>query len=564
MSADKHYVCYEDFGAVGDGVADDFTAIRLAHDFANANGLQVVSDPRKIYYIGNDPATALIMTDTNWSTTRFIIDDTRVAIEDREHEVFKVCSAQAAVELEASSLKKEQARLFCPLDQLHGNAFVVAVNEAQRQFMRVGPNVSVNGSAQTDCFILDQSGAVLTPIIWDFEALTRLSAYPMDERTLNIKGGVFTTIANQAESKYTYYRRGVSVTRSNVEVDGLVHNITGELDHGAPYHGFVRVEDCAYVTFRNCHFSPHKIYSTIGAANVPVMMGSYDISLYRSIGVSFINCKQDNITDMTRWGIWGSNYCKDLLVDGCTFSRTDAHMDATNFTIRNSTIGWMGIKAIGHSRLVIENVTIFSDEVVQLRPDYGSSWDGELIMRNVTWYPINRPEHKRPLAVITGDNPGGHDFGYPCSQPRRVEIENLRVMDNGMFDTFVSVFGLGPAANENVKSFDEPEEGDHPYIFTSQLTLKGLSTQSGQGYSIWMKYPQRGYCEKKHRVKDGTIVPNFRAEVDGIDGLTIAAGGGHASDYGENHRLVPRITVKNCDRLEVARGEYPLELNVIE
>ena len=39
--SNKNYVTYEEFGAVGDGVADDFAAIYKAHEYANESGLAV-------------------------------------------------------------------------------------------------------------------------------------------------------------------------------------------------------------------------------------------------------------------------------------------------------------------------------------------------------------------------------------------------------------------------------------------------------------------------------------------------------------------------------------------
>ena len=38
---DKKFVYYSDFGAVGDGVTNDFEAIREAHIYANENHLPV-------------------------------------------------------------------------------------------------------------------------------------------------------------------------------------------------------------------------------------------------------------------------------------------------------------------------------------------------------------------------------------------------------------------------------------------------------------------------------------------------------------------------------------------
>lgn len=87
---------------------------------------------------------------------------------------------------------------------------------------------------------MDENGKVDmdAPIIWDFENITEITALPIDKETLTIKGGRFVTIANQAESKYNYYSRNITVRRSNVIIDGLEHRVTDEGDHGAPYGGF--------------------------------------------------------------------------------------------------------------------------------------------------------------------------------------------------------------------------------------------------------------------------------------------------------------------------------------
>ena len=47
----KKFVTYEDFGAVGDGIADDFLPIYKAHEYANEHGLAVKTDETKHYRI---------------------------------------------------------------------------------------------------------------------------------------------------------------------------------------------------------------------------------------------------------------------------------------------------------------------------------------------------------------------------------------------------------------------------------------------------------------------------------------------------------------------------------
>ncbi|MBK3519666.1 DUF3472 domain-containing protein [Carboxylicivirga marina] len=120
-----------------------------------------------------------------------------------------------------------------------------------------------------------------------------------------------------------------------------------------------------------------------------IIQTDYDIILSRALNVSFVNCRQTNdINDGKFWGIMGSNYCKNLLYDNCVLSRFDAHKGVANATIRNSKPGHSGIAANGTGKLLIDNSIIYSCVLVNLRSDYGSSWQGECIIRNCTFVQI--------------------------------------------------------------------------------------------------------------------------------------------------------------------------------
>ncbi len=84
-------VHYEKFGAIGDGVTDDIEAIVKAHEFANKHGLPVKADTGKCYYIGGQDKTAVIQTQTDWGTAKFIIDDT--AVKNHRASIFLVSSS---------------------------------------------------------------------------------------------------------------------------------------------------------------------------------------------------------------------------------------------------------------------------------------------------------------------------------------------------------------------------------------------------------------------------------------------------------------------------------------
>lgn len=466
------WVRYSDFGAVGDGRTDDTDAIFAAHAFANQHNLTVKADGNATYYIGGKERTAVIRTDTDFGTAHFIIDDTDV--QNRNAPVFRIASGLQPFKPEGIAfLKKNQHKIDTPLP---GPCLFTVTNANVRRYIRFGPNQN-NGSPQTDIFIVDINGNVdkKTPIIWDFDQITEITALPIDETKRTITGGTFTTVANRDASKYSYYNRGIVINRSNVLVEGLEHRITGEGDHGAPYSGFISISNCSNVTIRNTTLTGHKTYQTIGSAGVAVSMGTYDISVNRALNVTFEHCRQTNdINDRTYWGIMGSNYSKNLVYDDCTFSRFDAHMGVANATIRNSTLGHQGINAIGSGTFTVENSTIHSRNLINLRSDYGSTWQGEIIIRDCTFIPAG--VRTGGGSVIGGSNRGQHDFGYTCYMPERITIENLHIDDSGYPENYR---GITLFANFNPQMKDESYVEKFPYVRTKEVVLENITTVSG-------------------------------------------------------------------------------------
>jgi len=470
-------VFYNDFGASGDGKTDDINAIVATHAFANQNSLKVKANDGATYYIGGKQRTAIIQTDTDFGTAAFIIDDTKV--QNRRASIFRVNSVKQSFKLKGiTTLKRNQKKIDVSLLE---PCLIKVSNSNVKHYIRYGLNQN-NGSQQTDIFVVDKKGTVdlNAPIIWNFDQITDLTALPLDKTILKITGGRFTTIANKAESKYTYYSRNIMINRSNVLLDGLEHYVIGEGEHSAPYGGFINIQDCAYVTVKNTILTGRKTYKTIGSAGKPVAMGSYDITVNRAIDVSFTNCSQSNdINDSTYWGIMSSNYSKNLVYDKCTFSRFDAHMGVANATIKNSTLGHMGINAIGSGVLTVENTTIYGRNLINLRSDYGSTWQGKIIIRNCVFIPSKGKFSS--ASLIGGFNSGMHNFGYTCYLPEQITIENLHINDANPSEDY-----LGPTIynNFNPKVTDYSYQEKFPYIRTKEILLKNVTTESGKDLKV--------------------------------------------------------------------------------
>jgi len=470
-------VYYETFGAKGDGETDDFSAIVAAHDYANKHNLPVKANDNATYYIGGGSLTAVIKTNTDWGKANFIIDDLNV--ENRGAAVFNVVSALDKIKLQPiTNLRRKQAWLSLKLPY---DCLFVAVDDKTKRYIRYGIDAD-KGSPQTDVFIVHKNGRVnkKTPIIWDFKQLTSLQALPIDDSLLTVSGGTFTTIANRMPGEHKYFNRGISIQRSNVLVDGVKHKVVESDGQSFPYTGFININNCANVTVKNTILSGRKLYHCVKANSKSTTTGTYDISITKAVNVSFINCSQFNdILDPVYWGIMGSNYCKNLQYDGCTFSRFDAHMGVVNATIRNSTLGYQGINAIGQGTVLVENSTVNGRYFINLRSDYGSTWQGNIVIKNCVYVPSAGKAVGG--TVIGGTNSGRHNFGYKCYMPEKIEIFDLTINDENHPEKYAGPAVLG---NFNSGFKDASYQETYPYIKTKEIIIKDLKTASGKPWRL--------------------------------------------------------------------------------
>lgn len=472
QASESDIVTYEAFGAKGDGVTDDLPAICKAHEHANTHGLSVRAKSNATYHLGARALTVIIGTDTDWNTARFTIDDTEV--ENHRKSLFEVRSLLGSVTLQIDRLTRDQAQLdLRPEHDCH----VTVTNNRKKRYIRKGLNRN-SGTSQRDAFILRRDGSVQGPIDWDYDHISGVTARPIDDKRLVLSGGVFTTFANRMEQEvgYNYWARNIRISRSNTEVDGLIHYVVGETAVGHPYSGFISVSNCANITLRNCFASGHKTYKTIGAAGRPVSMGSYDYSMNAVVNLSLINCRMNHVNDRTRWGVIGTNFCKNILLEDCVLSRMDAHMGVSGgYVIRNCTLGYMGLNAIGRGQLIVEGSTLYGGSFITFRPDYGSTWEGNVVIRNCRWIP-SAGRTSSPRLIYTA-NDGTHDFGYTCFMPREITIDGLFVDDSNHPESYQGLYFFSdPGGSKDTKQADRP----FPYRLCQELKVRGLTTASGK------------------------------------------------------------------------------------
>ena len=457
----KKTVCYEDFGAVGDGMTDDFDAISAAHEYANENGLDVVLCGDRSYYIGstaineteNKPSVK-IKTNVDFGKSKFIIDDSKIASTDnaKNAQIFTVIRDYPVVTYtaendtpsglinrvnEAGGFKRD----ITEFDLGIGYPAMLMVTDANgKVYIRYGPNKNAGG-AQKEVISVDEKGKInpTTPFLLDYKALTSITVFRTDDKPITLKGGVFTTIANQAKEDYRYYVRNMGIKRSNVTLDGITYKIEGEGEHGDPYAAFLSIIDSENVLIENSTLQAHRYYWCVGSGGgEPVGMGTYAISADNCNNIVWRNCTQSNffaddgVSYRTGiWGIMGSSYSKNLAYENSILSRFDAHAGVYNARIVNSTLA--SFRIIGGGDITIENCHIYTDTMIGLREDYGSTWNGRILVKDVT---LHNPGKANLIYGLWYN----HNFGYPTYIPYEIVIDGLTLTNPCAVNIFTERF----------------------------------------------------------------------------------------------------------------------------
>ncbi|MCR5618406.1 MAG: hypothetical protein K6F83_08965 [Clostridiales bacterium] len=517
------HVTYEQFGAKGDGVTNDYQAIVDAHNYANEHNLPVVANDNATYYISHmdpgNPQGAIIKTDTYWGKAKFIIDDqsmgTGTSSPEQDCYLFTVAPTVAkskkwintsrywrksgntytAIDPEKTTVLSTDIKIYLGLDpnldiypeyvenDPKSNGPVEALAQINKKFdknttslqgkfddkclyvlkseslFRFGRNGEESSSAglvpQTEVIIVDENGNIdpNTHLQWDWDLISGIEKCPMDDTLLTVSGGKFYTKVNILDSQ-TYIHRGISITRSNVLMYGVEHYLFGEEAQynsdsavgenyyprvGAPYHGFFRLDHCAYVTLQYCkfgeHLNVHNFFNKDGTRNNRLKTAPYDFYAEFAAVVTLDHCSSTtDIMDDTRWG-FGTNYCKNLIITNSSLARVDAHKGTYNLTVQDSEIGYWGICAVGFGTMLVERTTIKQkDYFIGLRKDFGSYWDGDIIVNDCTWdlgdsyyVPVMIEAYYDPLFVYGYDKFVENGITYYSKLPTNIIINNLTI-----------------------------------------------------------------------------------------------------------------------------------------
>ena len=460
LTKDIRNIYYDDFGAIGDGVADDFKAIKKCHDEANKYGHTVNGTEGKTYYIGtaNGTDSITVKTDTYWNLCSFIFDDRDVddpsVNKNYLAQIFRIVPSKESTTLTGSKLPVSSIPSGSTTigDWVPGERVLIQIfDSSKRHYIRYGSNQD-NGKDQTEIIIVNADGTIdpTTPVQWDYSKLSKMEIYPVDDEPLTFSGGkrgqvdnysalgtfdnfdtvdraVVYTYFNDAPSKYTYFNRNIQITRSNVTVKNIQHVLYDDVETSAPYHGFIAVLTATDVTIEGMIFQKQKSFRTIGSGG-DVAMGSYEIQAESSNNVTWQHCRQSNFFEpdgsVKSRGYMNTDYCRNLTFNDMLSCSFDAHKNLYNATIKNVTAEHLNF--IGAGTIKLENVTVYTDgngAGLVLRQDYGSTWCGEVYIDGLTL----KSSFETNLISIFKVFYSNHNFGFTCHLPTKVYLNNVKV-----------------------------------------------------------------------------------------------------------------------------------------
>ena len=452
------------FGAKPDDGQDDYAALKATFEFANKMGYDVVF-PAGTYTIGINTNGAIpIKTNVDFGNATFDLQDNLYTeantpsasntstISTYGTNIFDVVSSYKAVTV-TGNLPATIAAGATNIGYAPGyKAHVKIYNQNVKNYVRHGANNTKKVEDQTSMYevvLVDAEGNVdpTTPILFDYTAVTKMIIRRADEDPIKVEGGTFITNANKMYREYNYVARGINVSRSNVTLEGIEHQVINEGDTGAPYHGFLYVQNCNNVLIKDCTVQAHKYYTRI--KETTNNMGTYDIGADCASNLTYENVIQSNfwydqssgLTSNTTnggvWGIGGTNDCKNMWYKGCTLARYDAHRGVVNGGIENSTLA--GVSILGGGTFYFRNNKVYSGTtqyIINLREDYGSSWKGDMIFENIEWTCATEPDSalntKVDLYVISATKTTCHYFGYTCYKPNATFTGSFKVTMTGV------------------------------------------------------------------------------------------------------------------------------------
>jgi hypothetical protein len=411
----RETVSVKDFGAAGDGVTDDTAAIRAAATAANAKGIPLLVNPGT-YFIDSPGDIEL-----------------RVSL-DATGAVFKLGANMGLTPVFiARGNPLDDITSSVVLTQITKNVTTVASLAPYRNgFIRIRSNVPnltrTPGSAmlfKEECGYISKEGVLVTPIRHNYSTggtgITQVQYRKDETAQLIVYGG-----AVDVNGKFS--PRFLTVERNDVKVKNwtvLDSTNSAKIDQAFIF----RISNCANFVMED--ISGDAMNQAVSASF------SYLVDIVYAFNSRFSRCFIQG-----GWGSLTGNGANGYHITDSNFDRFDIHYDGYDMTVDNCTFYQNILYGSGGGVLQVTNSTKIAKQVqpflsntsvvasvVASRGDYGGTWDGNVLINNVTVvvsdsYTISTTN---PIVFYSGGAVGDFGAGRALPDPHTIVLQNCLV-----------------------------------------------------------------------------------------------------------------------------------------
>lgn len=561
------------FGTVGDGKTDDTAALITAHDFANANGYDVIYGKNKTYYLSNNQEIT-VKTNVDFNDSTILIDDTTGSSVHAYHAV----NDTNTIMLDAQAVGAINAGQTNSALSGYGNALTYIEDNSDVVYKRSGANAN-DGQAKGEAFIINNDGAILSPMMFDYKRVTRCEIRPFNPAQVTFKNGHFVSkgfITGTDLNKS--YARDFYVERNQSKLINCSHNLEDDQTGKLASQGFFFHRRVAEQAMQDITVQP-RIPSVVSDN---VTRGTYEIGNYDVVNIQYSNVNGFSLSDNV-WGCFGGFRMKNAIFDNVKLNRIDSHLPSQNIYIRHSEIGDKGIRLTGFGDLEISNTTVHSGTVLSLREDYGATWNGDIQIKNVILDTRAYLNQAAKFNVINCGTALDHDYGYQLTVGNHlIDIQNVTVLEQAdREDKFVILnFDLSNVSGAALQN----------YYLADNINIKNVRRQHGRAVKLFgsktlnyvcghhqgqFKYLDTAFSGKFNLVTNVNItIANTRlwkkydTAVTSISSSSLfddtfpGAIGDDDTIINNEYGMIPNFVIKNCLEVNATTEGYACALEV--
>ncbi|QKG44702.1 hypothetical protein [Providencia rettgeri] len=399
-------------GAKGDGVTDDFAALKSATEYANANKLPIMCPPGLTVKIkGSESITIKHGFDFNGS----ILDVSEYSgtiniLRDEQTTVYNASSAVVQQLVAGGELNGRYFSGWSDNETLV-NSFI-RMKTSQPYYRYRGDIVN-----RQEMNVVIREGAMEAPLMFPLNPslITEISVTPLPKKKLEYKNISIYVGSNENHSELLYIENSMS-TYSNWTFiqDNYIYGSN-------PVFGSVL--NSSHLIFENWNYS----FPNINAE----MKFTYGLYVGDSFDVEFKNVRGDG----DGWGIFGGNSIQRLTFDNCKLNRIDCHKPFIEWMrILYCDIGLWGVlfTAIGDLSVIGGTHTLgrlkrkSTGAILQTRDELNGLCWGNLLVQDVAVrnysnkYTMNMLAHS---SIGTDDLPAGSPIPYTLF--KTIKYENV-------------------------------------------------------------------------------------------------------------------------------------------